>query len=223
MLPAELRGNLGEDALDSSLGLVEVARDGAHAQVLPRHGGHLGPLNGADALVGVEHHNRNAGHVRKAGERRGAGVAAGGGEDQDAVAAALLLHGAAHQLRQHRQRHVLERRRGAVEQLQHVLVPHLLQRGDLLYVKLVRIGALHAAVDLLLGVARQIRPQHAPGNLLEGRARQLLRRNLGKLLQCIQAAVRRDAAQHRLRAADAVFVAARAVKSTHNLYLFLKT
>ena len=107
---------VGEDALDRCLRVIEVAADGDAVHVLCSGGGHLQALDARGAGVREEHRDLDAGDIGEAGHRRRAGVAGGGGEDEDAAA----LRGGGHEDGQHGEGHVLERARGAVEELEHL-------------------------------------------------------------------------------------------------------
>ena len=215
VLLQEFFRHIGKDALYAGLGIVKVAGDGAHADVFALHGGHLGALDGADALIREENDDADARHIAEAGERRGAGIAAGGGEDEDFLLPAQLFHGAAHQLGQHGERHILECGGGAVEELQHVFAVYILHGGDFRCFKFICIGALYAQRDFFLRIARQVIGKNPLGHGAEIRVHQLLNRDRGNLLRHIKAAVRRDAPEHCLRRGNARLISPRAVKQFH--------
>ena len=117
-------GFVAEHVLRAGLAVVEVAAHAPHLHVLAALGGHLLELDVAHAAVGVHDADGHALGVAEALERRLAGVARRGHEDHEVVVELALLaqlRGARREeLRQALQRHVLERARGAVPQLQHV-------------------------------------------------------------------------------------------------------
>ena len=142
MGPAQIpAGAGGKHVLHPGLGVVEVAPHGAHLYVIACLGGHLQLLHGADAAVGVEHHDPGAGHVVEALQRRLAGVAAGGGENHHVAVLMLHLLGFRHQMGQHAEGHVLKGAGGAPEQLQHIAIPHRHQGGQLLRLELAGVAA----------------------------------------------------------------------------------
>ena len=146
---AELR--IVEHRLDHVLAVVERALDRHHAHVRGFHRRHLLALHVAGAVVRVEDDDVDVGTVLDAVDRGRAGVAAGGTDDRDAGAASTqhLVEQAADQL----QRDVLERERGAVEQLLHeVLVAHLHQRHD----GRVSEGGVRLVAQALHGGSRQV-------------------------------------------------------------------
>ena len=140
----------GENGLHAGLGVVEVALDRADLDVLARLGDHLGLLHGADPVVGIKDQDADAVNIAEALERRLAGVAAGGGEDEDIVPVAELFRRALHQVGKQAQRHVLEGRRGAVEELKKQIVPGSSQRGDALIGEFARVGRGHQRLCLCL-------------------------------------------------------------------------
>ena len=114
----------GEDVLHPGLGIVEVAPDGADGNVLAFLGHHLCPLNLGYAAVGIEHADTDAGHIPEAFQSGLAGVAGGGGENQDVLFLTLDGLGGGEQLGQHGKRHVLKGGGGPPEQLQHGETAH---------------------------------------------------------------------------------------------------
>ena len=118
----------GEHLLDTGLGIVEVAPDGADLHVIAGLGGHLGLLDGGYAAVGVEHDDAGALYIVEALQCGLAGIAGGGGEDDHVALHALGPGGGADKAGQHRQGHVLEGGGGAVVQLQHIFITHGHQR-----------------------------------------------------------------------------------------------
>ena len=80
----------GEDVLHAGLRVVEVAAHGAYAHVRALLRGHLRLLHGGDAAVRVKDDDARAGHVVEALERGLAGVAGGGGQDDDLIVDAVM-------------------------------------------------------------------------------------------------------------------------------------
>jgi len=119
---------VGEHGFHHRLAVVKrpLHRDAVH--VVRLHGRHLPPLHLADPPVGVEDEHV---HVRAALEplnRRRSGIARGRAHDGRARAA--LAQDMVKQPAQELERHVLERERGAAEQLHEPQVgPQLAQRG----------------------------------------------------------------------------------------------
>ena len=83
---------VGKDGLDPALGVVEVPFDRADRDVFPFLGDHLELLHPADAVLRVEHQHPGAGDVRKAGQRRLAGVTGSGNQDDHFGAGGFLIH-----------------------------------------------------------------------------------------------------------------------------------
>ena len=77
-----------------------------------------------------------------------AGVAGGGGEDEDGFIHALDGFGGGEQLGQHAQRHILKGRGGAPEQLQHVVRPHGNGGGQLFRLEFSGVGPLHQRLHI---------------------------------------------------------------------------
>ncbi len=105
--------------------VVEVAAHGAYAHVRALLRGHLRLLHGGHAPVRVKDDDARAGHVVEALERGLAGVAGGGGQDDDLIVDAADRLGRGNQARQQAQRDVLERARRAAEELEDIAVAHL--------------------------------------------------------------------------------------------------
>ena len=154
----------GKDLLYAGLSVVKVAADGAHADVAALLGLHLPLLHGADAAVGIEHDDLRAGYITKALHGGLAGVAAGGGQDQDLVVHAALFPGGGHQPGQHTQRHILEGAGGAAEQLQHRIIAHRNGGGQLRRLELAVVGGADKGVHLLFGKRGQQRRQNFAGH-----------------------------------------------------------
>ena len=184
----------GEDLLHAGLGVVEVAADGADADVGTLLGGHLGLLNGGDAAVGVEHGDAGAGHVVEALHGRLAGVAGGGGEDQDILFHPLDGFGGGEQLGQHGKRHVLKGGRRPPEQLQHGVAAYGNGGGQVFRFKFPLIGAANQRIHI--GNIRQQGGKNFRGHFRRAalQAGQPVKR--GNLLGHIQTAVGGKTLQH---------------------------
>ena len=187
----------GENRLHAGLGIVEVAADGADADVGALLGGHLGLLNGGDAAVGVEHGDAGAGHVVEALHGRLAGVAGGGRQDDHVALHALGLGRRYDEAGQDAEGHILEGGGGAMVQLQHVFIRHGGQgrqvgRGELAGVA-VADQPVHVLKVRQQGV-EDIR-RHGEGVLFQGSAPVEAQ---GRRVADVQAAVRGDALKHRV-------------------------
>jgi hypothetical protein len=118
-----------EHGLHEVLAVVERAFHGDRLHVLLGHGRHLPPLHLADPALGVEDDEIDVGPPGHGVDRRAAGVAAGGPDDGDPLAppGQHVVEQPADDL----ERHVLERERRAVEQLEQPLVrTELHERAD---------------------------------------------------------------------------------------------
>ncbi len=186
----------GEGPLDAGLAVIKVAAHGADLHVLPLLGHHLGLLHRRDPLIREEHQDAGALHVVKALQGGLAGVAGGGGEDDDLVLHPLLFPGGGNELGQHGQGHVLEGGGGPVEQLQGIVLPHLFKRGQLLGGKFALVGPADQGIHALK--ARQQMPQdyfrHAQGRQIQ--AGLPVKGPLCQTRVDIQSAVGGDALQH---------------------------
>ena len=111
---------IGKDALDGALGVVKVAADAADGDVIALLRGHLQILHAADFALGIKDGDARARGVGKAGECGLARVARRGGDDHDALGAAVLGGSAGHQTGEHLQSDVLEGARGAAKELHHI-------------------------------------------------------------------------------------------------------
>ena len=111
---------IGKDALDGALGVVKVAADAADGDVIALLSGHLQILYAADFALGIKDGDARARGVGKAGECCLARVARRGGDDHDALGAAVLGGGAGHEAGEHLQGDVLEGARGAAKELHHI-------------------------------------------------------------------------------------------------------
>ena len=111
---------IGKDALDGALGVVKVAADAADGDVVALLRGHLQVLDAADLALGIKDSDARARSVGKAGKCCLARVARRGGDDHDALGAAVLGRGAGHQTGKHLQGDVLKGARGAAKELHHI-------------------------------------------------------------------------------------------------------
>ena len=143
-------------------------------------------------------------------QRRLAGVAGGGGEDDHIALHALGLGRRADQVGQHRQRHVLERGGRPVVQLQHVLVRHRRQGRQVGGGEFVLVAGPHQRGHIV-----KIRQQgvedvrrHVQCGLFQGGPP--VEVQPGRVAD-IQAAVRGDALQHRVGGGGGELLVSRAV------------
>ncbi len=131
-----------------------------------------------------------------------AGIAGGGGEDQDVLILALGGLGGGEQLGQHGKGHVLESRGGAPEQLQHMEITHGNGGGQVLGLELSGVGIVHQSLHI--GDVRQQGGQNGGSHIL-GRALQAaLPVQFGERFGHIQAAVGGQSFQDGLGAVNAV-------------------
>ena len=161
-------GLIGENALYTSLGVVEVALHGADAHIGAVLSDHLGLLDLGHAVLGVEYQDLRLRHVGKALHRSLAGVAGSSHQDAYRLGLSGLAEGGGEQLGQHLQGHVLEGAGGAVPQLQAVggLV-HRADRGHGVTVELLRaVGVLRKSGQLLIGVVGQVQAHDLGSPLL---------------------------------------------------------
>ena len=86
--------------------------------------------------------------VGVARQRGLAGVAGGRGEDQDLIVHAALLLCRRHQVRQHRERHILEGARGAAEQLEHRVLTDRNGGGQVLGLEFAGVGGMDKLLHL---------------------------------------------------------------------------
>ena len=193
---------VAEDLLDAGLCIVKVAAHGADRNVIACLCGHLQTLDLRHAAVGVEHEDLRARHVGKALQGRLAGVARGGNEDAHLPLLAALFQARRKQVRQDLQRHVLERARRPVPELEKrrgVIEPVHRRNGRV--IKLAAVGRGGEALQFGVRKLAQKRAHDRHGALLVGHAAQrlkLLRGHLRQRLRHEQAAVRREAAGDRL-------------------------
>ena len=116
------QNGVGENALDAALRIVEVSAYRAHADVFALLADHLQLLDLGHAAVGVEDKNFRMVHITETLERCLAGVAGGCDENADLFVFAGFLQACREKIREHLQRHVLERARRTVPQLQDIAV-----------------------------------------------------------------------------------------------------
>ncbi len=194
---------IGEQRLYAGLRIVEIAPQRAYANIgaLLRH--HLEALHLADALAGIEHQDLRIRYIPEPLQRRLAGIAGGGHQNDDLFAGRRLLHRRAHEMRQNLQRHVLEGAGGTVPQLQHMHpVAKGMQRSDGRGVELSAVCAVGAGGDFLSGKVRQKQRQDPLRPLGIGQGQQFLQERRihgGQLRRHEQAALRRDASGDGLR------------------------
>ena len=122
-------GLVAEDFLERRLRVVERTVDRDRKHVSRTRAGHLALLERRDAAVGIEDKNRGAGLAEESVDRRGTGVARGGTEHVDRLAAhhALVRVEIAEEL----EREIFERERRSVKEFEDVEVfPERLQRRD---------------------------------------------------------------------------------------------
>ena len=185
----------GEDLLHSGLGIVKIAADGADFHIAALLRDHLGLLHGGHAAVGIKDNNSGAGYIVKALQSRLAGVSGGGSEDEHFVRNALHAPGLADEQGQQAQGHVFKCAGGTTEQLQHIAIPHLDQRGQFLRFKLARIATADKGIHIRI-VRQQGRED--PGG--HGESIFLYKRlpiHRWNGLRHIQTAIRGDTPQHR--------------------------
>ena len=136
-----------EEGLDLTLGIIEVAGNADYIGVVTLLSQHLQFLDMADAALRIEDHNLSAGHIRKAGHGRLTGIAGCGSQDDDFLVRALFLSRSGHEIRQDGQGHILEGDGLAMEELQIVGIPYLLNWGQFWRVELVAvIGPIDAGL-----------------------------------------------------------------------------
>ena len=157
---------IAEDLLHAALGIVKVAAHGHDADIVPRLRHHLESLDGADAAVGVEHHDADSLGIGETFECRLARIARGGDKDENRVLLPLFHARRAHQLREKLKCHVLKGTRRAMPEFEHLEITDRRHRGTAHIVKRLPIGAAHAARELLLCIVRQKKAQDAYGTLL---------------------------------------------------------
>jgi len=181
-----------EDILERCLGIVEgaVHRQG---EDIGRTGAcHLALLQRRGAAVRIKDEDGSAGLAKQAVDRRRAGVAGGGPKHVDGLVAQGALPGV--EVAQQLQGKVLEGERRPMEQLQHeglVIEPH--KRRHLGSVEACVAGARKGAKllhrDVRREVGEKLRAQVCVSKL---RIRRKFRRQVGKRLRHIQAAIGRE-------------------------------
>ena len=157
---------IAEDLLHAALGIVKVAAHGHDADIVPRLRHHLEALDGADAAIGVEHHDADSLGIGETFECRLARIARGGDKDENRVLLSLFHARRAHQLREKLECHVLKGTRRAMPEFEHLKITDRRHRGTAHIVKRLPIGTAHAALDFLLRIVCQKKVQDAYGTLL---------------------------------------------------------
>ena len=111
------------------------------------------------AAVGIKHQDLRVRNIRKALKRRFARIAGGGDEDADLSLLAAFFQRGGQQMRQHLQRHILERAGRPVPELQKtgILIEYMNGR-DLRIVKVLTVSGHGKAFQLL---RRELRQEHA--------------------------------------------------------------
>ena len=109
----------GKNLLDTGLGVVKIALNGAYTHIGALLGHHLSPLYLGNTAVGVEDADGNALHILEAFQSGFTRIAGGGGEDHQILMHTFGLSGCGQKLGQHGKSHVLKGGGGAMEQLQH--------------------------------------------------------------------------------------------------------
>ena len=150
---------IGEDALYRALCIVKVAADGYNLDVPAFLRYHLQLLHGRYAVHRIVHHNLGARYIVEAVERCLAGVTRCSDQNAGGTGFAGLAQGRSEQVRQHLQRHILERAGRTVPQLEQVLALAQLYH---------RCGICTAELFIGVGLGRKVR--------------QLLRRKVGQEL-----------------------------------------
>ena len=108
----------------------------------------MGPLDLADTSVGVEDADADTGHIVEALQGGLAGIAGGGGEDQDVLVLTLGGLGGGEQLGQHGKGHVLKCGGGAPEQLQDAEIAHGDGGGQVVGLKFAGIGIFDQGIHI---------------------------------------------------------------------------
>ena len=103
-------------------------------------------------MFGIKDHDLRALDACKARECRFARIAARCGQDHDLVSRPVLPCRSRHQIGQNRERHVLERDRGTVEQLEIPRVAGLFQRNDQVVVEFTVVSAADACLELFFRI-----------------------------------------------------------------------
>ena len=193
-----------EQALHDRLAVVEGAFDGKRVDVGGAGRGHHPPLHAGDAPVRKQHDEIDIFEIGEGVDRGAAGVARG--RDHDGGALAALGQHMIHQARDELHRHVLERKRRPMEQLEQELVrPDLVERhhGGMAEggVGLVR----HAAELGVRNLAADERTHHVDRDFPIGPAEEacdVLRRKLRPGFGHVEAAVPGKPGQHHVAEAQ---------------------
>ena len=154
---------LAEERPSAGLGVVKIALHRADLHVGAGLSDHLGLLHGADPVAGEEDEDTDAVHIPETLQRGFAGVAAGGGEDENIPLVAAFAGGGGHQVRQQAERYVLEGGRGAVEKLKKQLAPGVTQRRNQRCGELFEVGGARQGERLLSGKVRHEGGEHLRG------------------------------------------------------------
>ena len=112
---------VSEHVFDVRLCVIEVSVDGHNRGVVAFLCHHLFFLDGADAVLRIEHDDACVRHISESVKRRFSGVTRSRRQDHDFFRAAVLFGGSRHQVRQDRKGHVFEGDGRSVEQFQIVV------------------------------------------------------------------------------------------------------
>ena len=158
-------------------------------------GAHLGFLNGANRSVREEHHYLRAGNVLEALQGRRSCVAGSGDQYHNSLFFLLLFDACCKQSGHQLKRHVLERRRGPVIELQEPGAAGFNHGDYLLRGILAVVGAVYASLKLLRGKLREIRRKHFLRKLFICHLRESVPAagKLRKMIRDIESPVRRYA------------------------------
>ena len=146
--------------------------------------------------MGIEHADPHTGDIVEALQSGLAGVAGGGGEDENVLLHPLLHLGGGEQLGQHGKSHILKSGGGATEQLQQGEIAHLHRGGQILRLKFAGVGP----ADQLFhpGDIRQQSGENGGGHLQTGALQTGLPVECRQAFGHIQAAVGGQTVQHGL-------------------------
>ena len=190
----------GEHILYPGLCIIKVTPDSTDGDIFALLAHHLPTLNLRNATIRIEHTNADTGHILEALQSGLAGIAGGGGEDQNILLHTLGRLGSGHQLRQHRKSHILKGRGGTPEQLQHRKITHGNSGGQLLGLKLAGVGSFHQFAHV--GNIRQECRKNLMGHFCGSGCHTFLPIKSWDLLRQIQSAVRCKACQNSLSAVN---------------------
>ena len=109
---------IGEQPLDTGLGIVKVSVHRANTHVVTLLGEHLQLLNGRNAILRIEHQDTGAIHILEAFQRTLSGITGSGNQNADGLLLLGLYQGRGQQMGQHLQSHVLKGAGRAMPQLQ---------------------------------------------------------------------------------------------------------